>query len=52
MAEQSKITIAVRDAIIKAAEKGENITLNVASITRETVSQAMQKLEPQNSEEY
>ncbi|MBF0430645.1 MAG: hypothetical protein HQK83_05165 [Fibrobacteria bacterium] len=47
MTEQSKITIAVRDAIVKVAEKGENITLNVASITRETVSQAMQKLEPQ-----
>ena len=47
MTEHSKITIAVRDAIIKAAETSENLTLKVANITRETVSQSMQKIEPQ-----
>jgi MoaA/NifB/PqqE/SkfB family radical SAM enzyme len=43
---ESQVTRTVREAVVKAAEKGEDLKTRVAEITRDAVKKALEKTEP------
>ena len=45
MKKENKVTQVVREAMVKVAEKGENVKAKVGEISREAVKSALEKTE-------